>query len=200
MVKVFVFYYLFYGYVEMMVQYIVEGVKLVFGVEVMFKCVLEMIFVDQVCVIGVKVDQVVLVVMVDEFVDYDVIIFGMLICFGNMVGQMCMFFDQIGGLWMKGVFVGKIGSVFVLIGMQYGGQEMMIMLFYMMLLYYGMVIVGVLYVCSGFVNMNEIIGGMLYGVIMFVGVDGSCQLSVNEFDIVCYQGKYVVEFVNKFVL
>lgn len=41
MVKVLVFYYFMYGYIETMVCVVVEGVSKVDGVEVVVKCVLE---------------------------------------------------------------------------------------------------------------------------------------------------------------
>jgi NAD(P)H dehydrogenase (quinone) len=48
---------------------------------------------------------------VRELVDYDPIIFGTPTRFGNMAGQMRKFLDHTGGLWAKGLLIGKVGGV-----------------------------------------------------------------------------------------
>lgn len=197
MAKVLVLYYSSYGHIETMAQHVAEGAKSVPGVEVTLKRVPETIPVDQAKAIGVKVDQAAPVATVDELAGYDAIIFGTPTRFGNMAGQMRTFLDQTGGLWMKGALVGKIGSVFASTGTQHGGQETTITSFHTTLLHHGMVIVGVPYACSGFVNMNEITGGTPYGATTLAGADGSRQPSANELDIARYQGKHVAELAAK---
>lgn len=196
MVKVFVFYYLVYGYIEIMVYVVVEGVKFV-GVEVIVKCVLELVLDEVVKVFYYKMDQVVLIVIVDELVEYDVIIVGVGMCYGIVVLQMCNFWDQMGGLWFNGKFVGKVGLMFILIVMQYGGQEIIIMGFILIFLYYGMVVVGFFYVFQGQMGIEEVKGGLFYGVFMIINGDGLCQFLEIELEGVCFQGVYVVKIVVK---
>jgi NAD(P)H dehydrogenase (quinone) len=48
----------------------------------------------------------------DDLRDADAIIFGTPTRFGNMCGQMRQFLDATGGLWSKGVLVGKVLEFF----------------------------------------------------------------------------------------
>lgn len=196
MVKVLVFYYFIYGYIEMMVNVVVDGVCSV-GVIVDVKCVFEMVLEEIVCNVYFKFDQVVFVVIVVDFEYYDVIIVGIGMCFGCMLLQLVVFFDQVGGLWVRGVFNGKIGGVFILIVLQYGGNEMILFLIIINLLYFGMIIVGFDYGYIGQMGYEIVVGGVFYGVMMIVGGQGECQLSEVEFEGVCYQGCCVVEVVMK---
>src|SRR5258707_8150977 len=79
-----------------------------------------------------------------ELPQYDAIIFGTPTRFGNMAGQMRNFLDQTGSLWLKGAFVGKVGSVFTSTGTG-GGNESTILTFIPTLLHHGMIYVGLLY-------------------------------------------------------
>ena len=70
-----------------------------------------------------KLDQPAPVATPGELGDYDAIIVGTPTRFGNMAAQMRNFWDQTGGLWMKGALVGKVGSVFASSATQHGGNE-----------------------------------------------------------------------------
>lgn len=54
MVKILVFYYFMYGYIEIMVYVVVDGVNWVDGVEVVVKCVLEIMQVEVFVKVGGK--------------------------------------------------------------------------------------------------------------------------------------------------
>lgn len=77
-----------------------------------------------------------------ERAEYDGIIFGSPTRFGFMSGQMRTFLDQTGGLWAKGMLIGKVGSVFTSSATPHGGQESTLLTFHPTLLHHGMVIVG----------------------------------------------------------
>lgn len=197
MAKVLVLYYSMYGHVETMADAVAEGARSVSGTEVTIKRVPETIPPDVAATHGVKLDQKAPVATPDELANYDAIIFGTPTRFGNMAGQMRLFLDQTGGLWMKGALVGKIGSVFASTGTQHGGQETTITSFHTTLFHQGMVIVGVPYACAGLVKMDEVSGGTPYGATTMAGTDGKRQPTQNELEIARYQGKHVAEIAAK---
>lgn len=134
-----------------------------------------------------------------QLAEADAIIFGTPTRFGNMAAQMRNFLDQTGGLWAKGMLIGKVGSVFTSTGTQHGGQETTITSFHTTLLHHGMIIVGVPYSCQELVNMNEITGGSPYGAGTLAGSDGSRQPTENELAIARFQGRHVAEITQKLV-
>ena len=139
------------------------------------------------------------VAKVEQLAEADALLFGTPTRFGNMCAQMRNFFDQTGGLWVKGALVGKVGSVFASTGTQHGGQETTITSFHTTLLHQGMIIVGVPYTCQQLVNMAEITGGSPYGASTLAGTDGKRQPSENELAIGRFQGRHVAEIARKLV-
>ena len=82
------------------------------------------------------------------------------------------FWDQTGGLWMKGALVGKVGIVFTSTATQHGGQETTILTFIPTLLHQGMVVVGLPYAFAGQMGLDEIKGGSPYGASTIAGGEG----------------------------
>jgi len=197
MTKVLVLYYSMYGHIERMAEAVAEGVRSVDGVEVTIKRVPEILSEEQALAMGVKLDQRAGIATTDELADYDAIIFGTPTRFGNMTAQMRNFLDQTGKLWMGGLLIGKLGSVFTSTGTQHGGQETTITSFHNTLLHHGMVIVGVPYSCKGLTLMSEVTGGSPYGASTLAGADGKRMPSKNELDIAHFQGKHVAELAKR---
>jgi NAD(P)H dehydrogenase (quinone) len=197
MSKVLVLYYSMYGHIETMANAVAEGARGVAGTEVSIKRVPELMPEEVARKAGAKLDQAAPVATVDELPTYDAIIFGTPTRFGNMCAQMRNFFDQTGGLWMKGALIGKVGSVFTSTGTQHGGQETTITSVHSTLLHQGMVIVGVPYSCAELTNMGEITGGSPYGAGTLAGPDGKRQPTENELKIARFQGKHVAEIATK---
>jgi NAD(P)H dehydrogenase (quinone) len=197
MSKVLVLYYSMYGHIETMANAVAEGARGVAGTEVSVKRVPELMPEEVARKAGAKLDQAAPVATVDELPAYDAIIFGTPTRFGNMCAQMRNFFDQTGGLWMKGALIGKVGSVFTSTGTQHGGQETTITSVHSTLLHQGMVIVGVPYSCVELTNMSEITGGSPYGAGTLAGADGQRQPTENELKIARFQGKHVAEIATK---
>jgi len=197
MTKALVLYYSMYGHIERMAEAVAEGVRSVDGVEVTIKRVPEILSEEQALAMGVKLDQRAGIATTDELADYDAIIFGTPTRFGNMTAQMRNFLDQTGKLWMGGLLIGKLGSVFTSTGTQHGGQETTITSFHNTLLHHGMVIVGVPYSCKGLTLMSEVTGGSPYGASTLAGADGKRMPSKNELDIAHFQGKHVAELAKR---
>jgi NAD(P)H dehydrogenase (quinone) len=65
--------------------------------------------------------------------------------YGMMSAQMKNFWDQTGGLWVKGALIGKVGSVFGSTATQHGGQEIQLISAMAMLMHHGLVLVGLPY-------------------------------------------------------
>jgi NAD(P)H dehydrogenase (quinone) len=197
MAKILVLYYSAYGHVETMAQAVAEGVRSVAGAEATLKRVPELVPEEVARKAGMKLEQKAPVATVDELPDYDAIIFGTPTRFGNMAAQMRNFLDQTGSLWVKGLLVGKVGSVFASTATQHGGQETTITGFHCTLLHQGMIIVGLPYAFPGLTRMDEITGGTPYGATTLAKGDGSRKPSENELDGARFQGRHVAEIAAR---
>ncbi len=132
-----------------------------------------------------------------KLAEADAIIFGTPTRFGNMCAQMRNFLDQTGPLWASGALVGKVGSVFTSAATQHGGVETTITSFHTTLLHHGMIIVGVPYIESRLLDMDEITGGSPYGASTLTRGDGTRQPSRNELAIARFQGMHVADIARR---
>lgn len=196
MTKVLVLYYSSYGHIETMAYAVAEGAKAA-GADVDVKRVPELVPEEVAKKSGFKLDQKAPVATVEDLVNYDAIIFGSGTRFGNVTSQLRNFVDQTGGLWAKGAFVGKVGSVFSSSATQHGGQESTILTFIPTLLHLGMIVVGLPYSFQGQMGVDEVKGGTPYGASTIAGGDGSRQPSAVELEGARYQGRHVAEIARK---
>jgi len=185
-----------YGHVETMARAIAEGARLVDNVEVTIKRVPELMSEDVVKKTGANINQTIPVASPPELTDYDAIIFGTPTRFGNMAAQMRNFLDQTGGLWIKGMLIGKVASVFTSTGTG-GGNESTILTFIPTLLHHGMVYVGLPYSCPELNDISEVKGGSPYGAATIAGADGSRQPSIKELSMARFQGQHVANIASK---
>lgn len=199
--KVQIIFYSMYGHIFRMAEAVAEGARSVAGAEVGLFRVPELVPDEVLEKSGAKAAQQVFahvpVATTGQLPEADAIIFGTPTRFGNMCAQMRNFFDQTGGLWMKGSLIGKVGSVFTSTGTQHGGQETTITSFHSTLLHHGMVIVGVPYSCKGLTVMTEITGGSPYGSSTLAGGDGKRTPSENELEIARFQGRHVAGIARR---
>ncbi|MBY9000164.1 MAG: NAD(P)H:quinone oxidoreductase [Candidatus Heimdallarchaeota archaeon] len=198
--KVLVLFYSMYGHVYRMAEAIAEGVREAGG-EAVIRRVPELVPEDILERSGAKEAQRVYehipVITVDEMADFDAFIFGTPARFGNMSAQMRNFLDQTGGLWAKGVFIGKPASVFTSTSTQHGGQETTIISFLTSLLHYGMILVGLPPSFKGLARIDEVTGGSPYGSSTIAGPDGKRMPSENELEAARFQGKRTTEIAFK---
>lgn len=195
MSKLLVLYYSMYGHIETLSGAVAEGARSVEGVEVSVKRVADLIPEEKAREHGAKVDQAAPIASPKELGDYDGIIFGTPTRFGNMAAQMRNFLDQTGGLWVKGVLVGKVASVFTSTGTG-GGNESTILTFIPTLLHHGMIYVGLPYTCPELTNISEVRGGSPYGAATIAGADGSRQPSQIELSMARFQGAHVARITK----
>ena len=190
-----------YGHIYKMAKAIAEGAKHVNSAEVKMCRVPETLPDDVLRKMGAtnfqKETAHIDICTTDDLVSADAIIFGTPTRFGNMCGQMRQFLDSTGGIWAKGLLVGKVGSVFTSSATQHGGQESTILSFHNTLLHHGMVIVGLPYAFEGQMRIDEITGSSPYGASTIAGGKGERMPSENELNAAKYQGKHVAQIAAK---
>ena len=196
MTKLLVLYYSMYGHIETMAGAIAEGARSVEGVQVTVKRVPELMSDEVARAAGAKMNQTAPIASPKELGDYDAFIFGTPTRFGNMAAQMRNFFDQTGSLWVNGVLVGKVASVFASTGTG-GGNESTILTFIPTLLHHGMIYVGLPYTCPELTKIADARGGSPYGAGTIAGPDGSRKPSAGELEMARFQGNHVATIAHR---
>jgi NAD(P)H dehydrogenase (quinone) len=193
--KVLVVYYSLYGHVHRLAEAAAAGARMVPGTTVEMRRVPETLPPEVLQKMGAveaqKAFAHVPVAGPRELADADAILFGTPTRFGNMCGQMRLFLDATGGLWVQGALAGKVGSVFTSSGTQHGGQESTILSFHTTLLHHGMILAGLPYLFAGQSRIDEITGGSPYGASTIAGPGGERWPSENELAGARFQGRYV---------
>ena len=200
-VKIQIIFYSMYGHVHQLAEAVAKGARSFADTDVTMYQVPELVPEKALIASGAKKAREIFahipIAEPGQLAEADAIIFGTPTRFGNMCAQMRNFLDQTGSLWMKGVLVGKIGSVFASTATQHGGQETTIQSFHTTLLHHGMIVVGVPYSEPRLMNMTEISGGTPYGATTLAGPDGSRQPSANELAIARFQGEHVTKIAHR---
>ena len=196
MARVLVLYHSTYGHIEAMAYAVAEGAREA-GAEVDVKRVPELVPEELARKSGYKLDQAAPLATVDELPGYDAIIVGAGTRYGRVASQMANFWDQTGGLWVKGALVGKVGAAFTSTATQHGGQETTLFSILTTLMHQGLVLVGLPYSFAGQMTLDEITGGTPYGASTLTGGDGSRMPSENELAGARFQGRHVAQIAAK---
>lgn len=196
MAKLLVLYYSSYGHIETMASAVAEGVRAA-GLEVDIKRVPELVPEDVAKAHHFKTEQSAPIATTDELPSYDAIIIGAPTRFGRLPAQMANFWDQTGGLWLKGALIGKVGAVFTSTASQHGGQETTLYSLMSNLIHHGMVVSGLPYSFQGQLKLDEVTGGSPYGATTIAAGDGSRQPSVNELNGAKFLGQHVAGIARK---
>lgn len=194
--RVLVLYYSSYGHIETLASEIVQGARDA-GAHVDLRRVPELVPEDVAKQNGFQTEQEAPVAQPSDLADYDAIVVGGPTRFGRLPSQLANFFDQTGGLWLKGDLIGKVGAAFTSTGSQHGGQETTLYSILSNLLHHGMVITGLPYSFQGQGTISEVSGGAPYGATTIAGADGSRQVSQNERDGGRFLGKHVAELATR---
>lgn len=197
MPRILVLYHSTYGHIETMAEAVAEGARLIEGAVVDIKRVPELVPDELAKASGYKLDQAAPIATVADLETYDAVIVGAGTRYGTASSQMRNFWDQSGGVWMKGALVGKVGSAFTSTATQHGGQETTLIGLIQTLLHHGMLIAGLPYAWAGQSRIDEVTGGSPYGATTITGGDGSRQPSANELEGARWQGRYVAETAKK---
>lgn len=194
-----IIFYSMYGHIYKMTEAMAQGAREVKDVNVEVFRVPELVPEEILEKSGAKAIQQTFahipVIKPDQLIHADAYLFGTPTRFGNMCSQMRNFLDQLGGLWVRNEFVGKVGGVYTSTGTQHGGQETTITSFHTTLFHLGMIVVGVPYSETKLTIMNEITGGTPYGASTLAG-DGKRMPSENELAIARFQGKHTAEIAR----
>ena len=196
MAKVLVLYYSSYGHIETMADAVAAGAREA-GATVDIRRVPETAPEEVARGAHFKLDQAAPVATVSELDGYDAIIVGTPTRYGRVPAQIASFFDQAGGLWMRGALNGKVGAAFVSTASQHGGQETTLFSVITNLMHFGMVIVGLPYSFQGQLKLDEVSGGSPYGATTIAAGDGSRKPSENELAGARFQGRHVAEVAAK---
>ncbi|PSJ46303.1 NAD(P)H:quinone oxidoreductase [Zobellella endophytica] len=196
MKKILVVYYSMYGHIETLAYAIKEGAEQVADTEVTLRRVPELVPAEVLEKSGAKTNQPAPIASPAELAEYDAIIVGTPTRFGNMCAQMRNFWDQTGGLWVKGALIGKVGSVFTSTGTG-GGNETTITSTWNTLAHHGMMIVGLPYSCADLADLQELHGGSPYGAATIAGADGSRQPTGQELNMARFQGEHVARMTAR---
>jgi NAD(P)H dehydrogenase (quinone) len=196
MAKILVLYYSSYGHIETMAQAVAEGARQA-GAQVDIKRVPETAPAEIAKAAHFKLDQKAPVASIDDLANYDGIIIGAPTRFGRLAGQMAVFLDQAGGLWMRGALNGKVGGAFTSTATQHGGQETTLFSIITNMLHFGMTIVGLPYSHQGQMTLDEIVGGSPYGATTIAGGAGQRQPSELDLAGARHQGQLIAETAKK---
>lgn len=199
MPRILVLYHSTYGHIETLAEAVAEGARSVEGAVVDIKRVPELVPDELARASGYKLDQAAPIAVVADLETYDAVIVGAGTRFGTAASQMRNFWDQSGGVWMKGALVGKVGSAFTSTATQHGGQETTLIGLIQTLLHHGMLVAGLPYAWAGQSRIDEMTGGSPYGATTITGGDRSRMPSANELEGARWQGRYVAETAKKLV-
>ena len=196
MTKVLVLYYSSYGHIETMAYAVAEGARAA-GATVDVKRVPETVPEAVAKAAHFKLDQAAPVATVDELASYDAIVVGAPTRFGRMPSAMGSFWEQAGGLWIRGALHGKVGGAFTSSATQHGGNETTLFSIIANLLHFGMIIVGLPYSHVGQMTLEEVVGGAPYGATTIAGGQGQRQPTKLELDGARHQGELIAKTAAK---
>ena len=197
MARILVLYYSSYGHVAQMAEAVAEGVRDA-GCECDIRRVAETAPPEVAKAAGFSANEKHAVIEgPDALETYDGLVVGTPTRYGRMSSQMASFWDQTGGLWMKGSLVGKVGAAFTSTAAQHGGQETTLFSVLTNLLHMGCTIVGLDYNFAAQNGSEEVKGGSPYGASTIANSDGSRQPSRIDLDGARYLGRKVAETAAK---
>jgi NAD(P)H dehydrogenase (quinone) len=196
MARILVLFYSSYGHVATMAEAVAEGVREA-GHDCDLRHVPETAPPEVAQAAGFQPMKHLCIEGPEALADYDGIVVGTPTRYGRMSSQMASFWDQTGGLWMRGALVGKVGAAFTSTAAQHGGQETTLFSILTNLLHMGMTIVGLDYNFAAQNGSEEVKGGSPYGASTIANSDGSRQPSQIELDGARYLGRKVAETAAK---
>ena len=117
----------------------------------------------------------------------DAIIFGTPTRFGNVSAELKSYIDSLGGLWMRGVLNGKVGSAFTSTSSLHGGNESTNITMYNFMAHLGLIIVPL-----GYGDPATFVAGTPYGASTVSG-QNNAPPTAEDLDVARYQGKRVAQ-------
>jgi NAD(P)H dehydrogenase (quinone) len=124
----------------------------------------------------------------------DAVIFGTPTRFGNVSSELKAYIDGLGGLWVKGALVGKVGSAFAGSSQPHGGNESTVISLWNPLAHLGFIIVP-----TGYADGIMFAGaGSPYGASVISG-NPPAGPTETELAVARFQGKRVAQVAKKLI-
>jgi NAD(P)H dehydrogenase (quinone) len=117
----------------------------------------------------------------------DGIIFGTPTRFGSASSELRAYIDGLGGLWFRGGFAGKAGSVFGASASRHGGNESTLLAMYNTMAHLGLIIVPL-----GYTDAVLFKAGTPYGATAVSG-QPPAPPTQEDLDVAAYQGRRVAK-------
>ncbi len=121
----------------------------------------------------------------------DAIIFGSPTRFGAVAAELKAYLDSMGGLWVKGKLVDKVGSAFTSTSTTHGGNESTIISVYNPMAHLGLIIVPL-----GYGDPVMFRAGTPYGASNVSGPDSDKPPTEDDLAVARYQGRRVVRIAR----
>ncbi|SCV04937.1 LANO_0G14730g1_1 [Lachancea nothofagi CBS 11611] len=201
MVKIAIITYSMYGHIDILAKSIQEGIVAAGGKADLFR--VEETLPDEVLeLMHAPAKPDIPVATAQTLEEYDAFLFGVPTRYGNVPAQWSAFWDQTGGLWVKGSLHGKPAGVFVSTGSFGGGQELTVKSCMSYLVHHGLIFIPLGYknTFAELSNLEEIHGGSPWGAGTLASGDGSRLPSELELRMAVTQGKAFYEIAQHFPL
>ncbi|HVZ06635.1 NAD(P)H:quinone oxidoreductase [Rhodopila sp.] len=196
MARVLVLYYSSYGHIEMMAQAVAQG-AIAGGATVDIKRMPETVPVKLVESAGFRVNPDHPEADPKELTDYDAIVVGTPVNYGNIAAQVSSFWARTTGLWKDGALVGKLAGAFSSTGSQHGGNEAALLSMHKVFLHHGMIVIGLPYTYHAQLDDDRVAGGSPYGATTIAGKTLSLQPNEVELGGARFQGEHIAKVAGK---
>ncbi|SCU78808.1 LAMI_0A06062g1_1 [Lachancea mirantina] len=199
MVKIAIITYSLYGHIDTLAAAVQKGIEAAGGKADLFR-VEETLPEEVLEKLSAPAKPDIPIATTETLESYDAFLFGVPTRYGNIPAQWSAFWDQTGGLWVKGALAGKSAGIFVSTGTYGGGQELTAKSCLSYLVHHGIIFVPLGYrdVFAEVANIEEVHGGSPWGAGTLAGGDGSRTPSELELRIAEKQGLYFYQTVKDF--
>lgn len=157
MARLLVLYYSSYGHIERMAQAVGQGGS-AGGASVDIRRMPETVPVKLVESSGFRVNPDHPEADPKQLADYDAIIVGTPVNYGNIAAQVSTFWARTTGLWKDGALVGKLAGAFSSTGSQHGGNEAALLSMHKVFLHHGMIVIGLPYTYHEQLDCDHVVG------------------------------------------
>lgn len=183
-----------HGHVAALAQSVAAGAREVDDVEVDVKRVPDTLREETARAVATRLPVDAPVACPDDLVGYDAILFGT--PNGSGCAQIRDFLDQTGVLWMNGVLIGKVGSVFTSTATRQGELETTITSVHSSLLNHGMVVVDAPHFREALLTLREETRESTRGSDTLADPEHGLPPPESELGIARFQGRHVAQITR----
>ena len=177
MADILVLYYSRYGATEKMAQLIARGIEEVDDMQARLRTVAPVSTVCEASEDSIP-DTGAPYATADDLRECAALALGSPTRFGNMAAPLKYFIDGTSSLWLGAELAGKPAAVFTSTSSMHGGQETTLLSMMLLLLHYGMLVLGIPYSETDLLHTDA--GGTPYGASHLAGTDSKKPLTEAE--------------------